>query len=88
MSLLPELPTVLASPLFQNGDYSSTSAASTATGGRGAGGELSAGNVDVQLLDATMRSQFNKIGTGYHLYLSATVRRPVTIEVPAEFGVL
>ena len=82
------VPTVLASPLFQNGDYSSTSAASTATGGRGAGGELSAGNVDVQLLDATMRSQFNKIGTGYHLYLSATVRSPVTIEVPAEFGVL
>jgi len=82
------VPTVLASPLFQKGDYSSTSAASTATGGRGAGGELSAGNVDVQLLDATMRSQFNKIGTGYHLFLSATVRRPVTIEVPAEFGVL
>src|SRR5437660_2580114 len=81
------VPTLLASPLFQNGDYSSTSAASTATGGRGAGGELSAGNVDVQLLDATMRSQFNKVGTGYHLHLSATVRRPVTIQVPAEFGV-
>src|SRR5207253_9104676 len=81
------VPTLLASPLFQNGDYSSTSAASTAAGGRGAGGVLSAGNADVQLVDATMRSQFNKVGTGFHLYLSPTVRRPVTIQVPAEFGV-
>lgn len=82
------IPAVLASPLFQTGDYSSTSAASTPTGARGAGGELSAGNVDVQLLDATMRSQFNKVGTDYHLYLTPTVRRPVTIDIPAESGTL
>ena len=82
------IPAVLASPLFQTGDYSSTSAVSTPTGARGAGGELSGGNVDVQLLDATMRSQFNKVGTDYHLYLKPTVRRPVTIQVPDALGVL
>jgi hypothetical protein len=79
-------PAVLASPLFQTGDYSSTTAASTRTGAVGAGGELSAGNVDVQLLDATMRSQFNKVGTGYHLYLTPIVRRAVSIDVPASSG--
>ncbi len=56
------VPAVLASPLFQEGDYSSTGAASKTTGAKGLGGPLSAGNVDVQLLDATMRSQFNKVG--------------------------
>jgi hypothetical protein len=80
------IPAVLASPLFQTGDYSITSAASTSAGGRGSGGALSAGNVDVQLLDATMRSQFNKVGSDYHLYLTPTVRRPVTIDVPAAYG--
>jgi hypothetical protein len=82
------IPAVLASPIFQTSDYASTGAASTSTGARGAGGELSAGNVDVQLLDATMRSQFNKVGTDYHLYLEPIVRRPVTISVPAALGVL
>lgn len=80
------IPAVLASPLFQTSDYSSTTAASTMTGGRGAGGDLSAGNTDVQLLDATMRSQFNRVGTGYHLYLRPKVQRPVTIDVPAVYG--
>jgi hypothetical protein len=80
------IPAVLASPLFQTGDYSSTSAASTRTGARGAGGELSAGNVDAQLLDATMRSQFNKVGTGYHLILAPKLRRSMTIDVPASVG--
>jgi hypothetical protein len=79
---------VLASPLFQTGNYSSTSAASTSSGGMGGGGELSAGNVDVQYLDAVMRSQFNKVGTDYHLYLAPNVRRPVTIQVPAALGTL
>jgi hypothetical protein len=82
------VPAVLASPLFEEGDYSSTGAASKSTGAKGVGGPLSAGNVDAQLLDATMRSQFNKVGSDYHLYLKPTVRRPVTIEVPDEFGVL
>ncbi len=80
------VPALLASPLFATGDFSSTGAASTSAGGRGAGGELSAGNVGVQLLDATMRSQFNKVGTDYHLYLTPLVRRPVTIQVPAALG--
>ena len=82
------IPAVLASPLFQAEDYSSTGAASTRTGGRGAGGELSAGNDDVQLQDATMRSQFNKVGTDYHLYLAPRVRPPVTIDVPASAGTI
>jgi hypothetical protein len=47
---------------------------------------LSAGNTGVQLLDATMRSQFNKVGTSYHLYLKPQVRRAVTIDVPAAYG--
>ena len=81
------VPAVLASPIFQTGDYSSTGDASTARGGAGPGGELSAGNVDVQLLDATMRSQFNKVGTGYHLNLSNPhVHRAVTVDVPAGAG--
>jgi len=31
----------------------------------GPGGTLSAGNTGVQLVDATMRSQFDKVGSGY-----------------------
>ena len=80
------IPAVLASPLFQTGNYSSTTAASTKTGGQGSGGELSAGGVDVQYLDAIMRSQFNKVGSDYHLYLSPVVRRAVTLTVPAAVG--
>src|SRR5215472_14613474 len=48
------VPAVLASPLFETGDYTSTIASTTSHGGRGPGGVLSAGNTDVQLLDATM----------------------------------
>ena len=78
---------VMASPLFQASDFSSTVWASNPTMGRGYGGELSAGNTGVQLLDAAMRSQFNKVGTGYHLSLSlAPVHKPVTIDVPAALG--
>jgi hypothetical protein len=33
-----------------------------------------------------MRSQFNKVGTGYHLYLRPEVHRAVTIDVPAADG--
>jgi hypothetical protein len=82
------IPAVLASPIFKKGDFSSTTAASTSTGAKGPGGALSSGNQRVQLLDATMRSQFNKVGTEYHLKLSPIVRRAVTIQVPDTFGVL
>ena len=78
---------VVGSPLFQAGDYSSTPA--TAVGSVGPGGDLSAGNTGVQLLDATMRSEFNKVGTGYHLILGApVVHRPITINVPADQSLL
>jgi hypothetical protein len=73
---------VLGSPVFAINDYSSTVAASTAMMGRGPGGPLSAENDGVQLLDATMRSQFNQVGTGYHLLLSPQVHKPVAITVP------
>lgn len=81
----------IASPLFQRGDYSTTSGATTFTAGKfgiGTGGALSAANTGVQLLDATMRSQFNKVGTGYHLNLRPEVRRAVTIDVPAVDGII
>ena len=87
------VPAVVASPLFQtasvvNGvtstnSYASTAFASTGIGGRGAGGQLSPGSSGVQLLDATMRAQFNKVGSAYHLYLDQpVVHEPVTIDVP------
>ena len=71
---------VEASPLFQSNDYSTVPASS------GGPGVLSPGNVG-QLEDATMRSQFNKIGSGYHLYLGQpTVHPTVTITVPKDKG--
>jgi hypothetical protein len=83
------VPAILASPQFQNGDYSSTSAASTVAGSKGPGGALSAGNSGVQLEDATMRAQFNKVGTGYHLILGTpVVHDAITIDVPSQHGVI
>ena len=83
------VPAILASPQFQNGDYSSTSAASTVAGSMGPGGALSAGNSGVQLEDATMRAQFNKVGTGYHLILGTpVVHDAITINVPSRHGVI
>jgi len=80
-------PAVLASPLFQTGDYTSTVAATNSHGARGAGGALSAGNTGVQLLDSTMRSEFDKVGTAYHLtFDTPAVQDPVTIDVPADLG--
>ncbi len=82
---------VLASPLFRNNSYSTTASATTAMGGKGAGGALSAGNSGVQLLDATMRTQFNKVGSSatYHLVLDTpVVFDPVTIDVPDGIGIL
>jgi hypothetical protein len=51
------------------------------------GAALSSGNTSNQLEDATMRSQFNKQGTGYHV-LSPVVHDPVTIVVPSGRGTL
>ena len=83
------VPAILASPQFQNGDYSLTSAASTVAGSKGPGGALSAGNSGVQLEDATMRAQFNKVGTGYHLILGTpVVHDAITIDVPSQHGVI
>jgi len=76
------VPATLGSPIFQSNDYSTTS---FSTGGPGA---LSAGNVG-QYGDAVMRSQFNKVGSAYHLRLaSPTVLPAVTIDVPQNQGVL
>src|SRR5207244_3480623 len=70
---------VVASPLFQSGDYSGT----PATTFNPHGGHLSAGNTDAQLLDATMRSQFDKVGTGYHLVLETpVVLDPIAVHIP------
>src|SRR5689334_6888874 len=49
------VPGVVASPLFQNSDFSGTAAIGMGPNHR-TGGPLSAGNTDAQLLDATMRS--------------------------------
>jgi hypothetical protein len=37
------------------------------------GGILSPGNTSNQLEDATMRSQFNELGSGYHVILKPVV---------------
>jgi hypothetical protein len=82
------LPATLASPQFALNNYSTTPAATDSTYSRGAGGALSTGNVGVQLQDATMRSQFNKGGTSYHLRLNPHVMPTVTINVPSNQGTL
>jgi hypothetical protein len=85
--------TVIGSPLFQADDYTSAHNATRlgAGGARtmGPGGDLSARNTGSQLVDATMRAQFNAVGTDYHLYLDpSNIHKPVTLDVPAEDGVL
>jgi hypothetical protein len=86
----------LASPQFATNDYGSTTAATIPSCGtgtaecRGAGGVLSqtqAGQ-QLQLEDATMRSQFNKGATNYHVRLHPNVLPAVTINVPNNQGVL
>jgi hypothetical protein len=87
----------LASPIFALNDYGSTP---FATGTdfvplvfytRVPGGALSqndAGN-QLQLLDATMRAQFNKTGSSsYHLRLSPVVHDAITIVVPSGRGIV
>ena len=84
---------VLNSPVFTSNDYSSTPFVTNSLDGKTnnsftAGGALSSGNTGNQLEDATMRSQFNKQGTGYHVLLSPVVHDPITIVVPSGKGTL
>jgi len=86
----------LASPAFALNDYGFTPFA-TAPGAfpnfprriQGPGGVLSqndAGN-QLQVLDATMRAQFNKTGSSsYHLRLNPVVHDAITIVVPDGIG--
>ena len=87
----------LASPLFNDFNYSSSflgTARDPATGVccvmRWAGSPIpiSSGNTG-QLIDATMRSEFNKVGSGYHLFLDTpVVYDPVSIDVPGNHGIV
>jgi hypothetical protein len=83
----------LDSPVFASNDYTSTPFATNSSDGKTnnsftTGGALSSGNTGNQLEDATMRSQFNKQGTSYHVLLSPVVHDPVTIVVPSGKGTL
>jgi hypothetical protein len=84
------LAATLASPQFANNDYTSTTRSTSASGSFTSGGALSSGNTNVQLEDATMRSQFNRTGDDpYHVMLGTpVVHDPVTINVPANHGVV
>jgi hypothetical protein len=74
------------SPIFRSGNYSTTAKSGDYQFDTG-GGELSAGNHDVQYEDAVMRSQFNKVGSSYHVKLAQpTVHAPVTLTVPQSKG--
>jgi hypothetical protein len=89
----------LASPVFATNDYGSTPYA-TAAGAfpnfprliKGPGGTLSQGDRRqlLQLEDATMRAQFNRVGaaSSYHLILHPNVLPAVTINVPSNQGTL
>lgn len=83
----------LNSPVFQNNDYGTTTAATDGTSAeaRSAGGALSqndAGNA-LQLEDATMRAQFNKTGAStYHTRFHVNVLPAESINVPSEQGTL
>jgi hypothetical protein len=83
----------LDSPVFTSNDYSTTPFVTNSLDGKTnnsftAGGALSSGNTSNQLEDATMRSQFNKQGTSYHVLLSPVVHDPITIVVPTGQGTL
>jgi hypothetical protein len=74
------------SPIFQTGGYSTTAQSGDGQVDTG-GGELSAGNDGVQYEDAVMRSQFNKVGSSYHVRLGQpSVHAPVTLTVPQSKG--
>jgi hypothetical protein len=74
------VPSTVASPIFQSNDYS------TVTDSTSGAGPLSAANVG-QYEDAIMRSQFNKVGSAYHLnFGTPNVWAPVTFNVPRNQG--
>jgi hypothetical protein len=84
---------VLNSPVFTSNSYSSTPLVTNSLDGLTnngfiTGGALSSGNTNNQLEDATMRSQFNKQGTSYHVLLNPVVHDPITIVVPSGKGTL
>jgi hypothetical protein len=86
------LQATLDSPQFALNDYGSTPFATAGAPNlpRGPGGVLSqtqAGQ-QLQLEDATMRSQFNKGGSNYHVILHPNVLPAVVINVPNNQGVL
>jgi hypothetical protein len=87
------LQATLNSPQFALNDYGTTPFATAGAPNlpRGPGGVLSqtqAGQL-LQLEDATMRSQFNKGGSGnYHVILHPNVKPAVVINVPNNQGVL
>lgn len=82
---------VEASPIFQSNDYSTVPGYTVDNGdgydrNSGTPGVLSPGNVG-QLEDVTMRSQFNKVGSTYHVQLGQpTVHPTVTLKVPVGKG--
>jgi hypothetical protein len=85
---------VRGSPLFDyTGDYAWTRAVTHANGTPWFSPPLSqfplSANNTGQLLDATMRSQFNKVfpDPGYHLFLAPTLHSAVSIDVPREHGI-
>jgi len=83
----------LGSPVFASNDYTSTPFVTNSLDGKTnnsftTGGALSSGNTGNQLEDATMRSQFNKQGTSYHVLLAPVVHDPITIVVPNGKGTL
>ena len=87
------LQATLDSPQFATNDYGSTTAATAGAPNlpRGPGGTLSQTQAEqqLQLEDATMRSQFNKGATSnYHVILNPNVLPAVTINVPSNQGTL
>jgi hypothetical protein len=80
----------LASPQFTLNDYGATPAATSSDYARGAGGVLSQEDAGqhLQLLDATMRAQFGRLGAGdaYHLLLHPNVLPAQALTVPSELG--
>jgi hypothetical protein len=86
------IPATLASPEFATNDYGTTPAATDTSYARAPGGILSQGDagIHLQLLDATMRAQFNQTGSSsdYHLRLHPNVLPAVTFDVPQNQGTL
>ena len=76
----------LESPLFASHDYASTNFVTSAAGWFTSGGPLLSGNASNQLEDATMRAQFGKSGTNYHVILNPVAHPAITIVVPGNEG--